>query len=85
MNEEKLFREIDYLGSTDEYLAFINEYFGLEPEAVRLAMDYEKYCDYGCGFFLEFIKDHPEFNTVEFQEYVIAHNRADRDSGELID
>ncbi|GAI31708.1 unnamed protein product, partial [marine sediment metagenome] len=35
--------------------------------------------------FLDFIKDHPEFNTVEFQEYVIAHNRADRDSGELID
>ncbi|GAI13008.1 unnamed protein product, partial [marine sediment metagenome] len=57
----------------------------MEPEAVRLAMDYEKYCDYGCGFFLEFIKDHPEFNTVEFQEYVIAHNKADRDSGELID
>ena len=85
MDEEQLFQEIDYLGSVDEYLAFINEHFGLEPEAVCLAMDYEKYCDYGCGFFLEFIKDHPEFNTEDFQEYVIGHNKADRDSGELQD
>ncbi|MBA7496407.1 hypothetical protein ES702_07015 [subsurface metagenome] len=34
---------------------------------------------------MEFIKTHLEFNTVEFQEYVITHNRADRDSGELED
>lgn len=85
MNDEKLFSEIDYLGSLDEYLEFIGEHFDLEPEVVRLAMDYEKYCDFGCGFFLEFIKNHPEFNTEEFQEYVIVHNKADRDSGELAD
>ncbi|MBA7686997.1 hypothetical protein ES703_95457 [subsurface metagenome] len=85
MNEERLIQEIDYLGSTDEYLAFVEEHFGLEPEAVRLAIDYEKYCDYGCGYFLEFLKDHSEFNTIEFQEYVIVHNKADRDSGELAD
>lgn len=85
MNEEKLFQEIDYLGSTDEYLAFINEHFGMKSDTVLRAMDYEKYCDFGCGAFMEFIKAHLEFNTVEFQEYVIVHNKADRDSGELED
>jgi len=84
MNEQ-LFSEIDYLSSLDEYLEFISEHFDLEPEEILLAIDYEKYCDYGCGYFLEFIKKNPDFNNVEFQEFVIRHNKADRDSGELAD
>lgn len=32
MNEEKLIREIDYLGSIEEYLDFIHEHFGIEPQ-----------------------------------------------------
>ena len=84
MNEQ-LFSEIDHLSSLEEYLEFISEHFGLDPEEVLLAMDYEKYCDYSCGYFLEFIKKNPDFNNVEFQEFVIQHNKADRDSGELAD
>ncbi|GAG94224.1 unnamed protein product [marine sediment metagenome] len=84
MNEQ-LFSEIDYLSSLEEYLEFISEHFDIEPEATLLAINYEKYCDYGCGYFLEFIKENPDFNNVEFQEFVIRHNKADRDSGELAD
>ncbi|RXG63624.1 hypothetical protein ES695_16410, partial [Candidatus Atribacteria bacterium 1244-E10-H5-B2] len=32
-----------------------------------------------------FVKEHPEFDSEEFREYVIVHNKADRDSGELED
>ena len=47
--------------------------------------DYEGFCDFGSGHFSKFVKEHPEFNTEEFKEYVIVHNKADRDSGELED
>lgn len=45
----------------------------------------EQYCDYGCEFFSRFIEENFGFNTEEFTEYVIEHNKADRDSGELMD
>ncbi|MBI2020157.1 HK97 family phage prohead protease [Candidatus Daviesbacteria bacterium] len=47
--------------------------------------DWDKYADYGSGYYYKFIKENPEFDTKEFQEYVIVHNKADRDSGELGD
>jgi len=47
--------------------------------------NYEEFCDFGSGHFSKFVKEHPEFNIEEFREYVIVHNKADRDSGELED
>ncbi|GAI85190.1 unnamed protein product, partial [marine sediment metagenome] len=47
--------------------------------------NYEEFCDFGGGHFSKFVKEHPEFESEEFREYVIVHNRADRDSGELED
>jgi len=47
--------------------------------------DYEEFCDFGGGHFSKFVKEYPEFNIEEFKEYVIVHNKADRDSGELED
>jgi len=47
--------------------------------------NYEEFCDFGGGHFSKFVMEHPEFNIEEFREYVIVHNRADRDSGELED
>ena len=38
-----------------------------------------------CGWFYVFVERNPEFDCKEFTEYVIAHNKADRDSGELHD
>jgi len=46
---------------------------------------YEEFCDFGSGHFSKFVKEHPKFNIEEFREYVIVHNKADRDSGELED
>ncbi|MBA7604871.1 hypothetical protein ES703_11999 [subsurface metagenome] len=46
---------------------------------------YEEFCDFGGGHFSKFIKEHPEFKSKEFRGYVIVHNKADRDSGELED
>ena len=42
-------------------------------------------CDFGCCYIGEFLKKNPDFNETEFTEYVGAHNKADRDSGELND
>ncbi|GAG76534.1 unnamed protein product, partial [marine sediment metagenome] len=47
--------------------------------------NYEEFCDFGGGHLSKFIKEHPEFNSKQFREYVIVHNKADRDSGELED
>lgn len=47
--------------------------------------NYEEFCDFGGGHFSKFVEEHPEFESEEFREYVIVHNRADRDSGELED
>ena len=46
---------------------------------------YEEFCDFGSGHFSKFVNEHPEFNIEEFREYVIVHNKADWDSGELED
>lgn len=46
---------------------------------------YEEFCDFGGGHFSKFVEEYPEFNSEEFREYVIVHNKADRDSGELED
>lgn len=46
---------------------------------------YDFYNDYGCGAFPAFKRAHPDFDTPEFEEYAAAHNRGDRDSGELGD
>ncbi|RXG66529.1 DNA adenine methylase, partial [Candidatus Atribacteria bacterium 1244-E10-H5-B2] len=47
--------------------------------------NYEEFCDFGSGHFSKFVMEHPEFDSEEFREYVIVHNKADRDSGELED
>ena len=46
-------------------------------------IDYKEFCDFGGGHFSKFIKEYPEFSSQEFREYVIVHNKADRDYGEL--
>ena len=45
MNEEKLIQEIDYLSSLDEYLEFIQEHFGLEPEETLTEIQTQKLLD----------------------------------------
>jgi hypothetical protein len=47
--------------------------------------DYEKYCDFGSGAYYKFLEQNPEFENKDFEEFVICHNKADRDSGELGD
>jgi len=47
--------------------------------------DYEQYCDFGSGAYDTFLARSPDFKNPEFEEFVIANNRADRDSGELQD
>jgi hypothetical protein len=47
--------------------------------------NYEEFCDFGGGHFYKFVKEHPEFDSDEFREYMIVHNKADQDSGELED
>jgi hypothetical protein len=46
---------------------------------------YKFYAEFGCGYFGRFIKRNPEFDNEEFFQFVIAKNKADRDSGELHD
>ena len=46
---------------------------------------YEYYNKYGGGYFNRFVNSNPEFNTTDFLDYVIAHNRGDRDAGECHD
>lgn len=46
---------------------------------------YREFCDFGGGHFSKFVREHPEFKSKEFRGYVIVHNKADRDSGELED
>lgn len=43
---------------------------------------YNKFCG---GYYLRFLKANPEFNTKEFDEFVISHNKGDRDAGEVGD
>jgi len=45
----------------------------------------EYYAHWGSGWFEDFLKKNPEFDTEPFREFVICHNKADRDSGELHD
>lgn len=47
--------------------------------------DYEPYCEFGCQAFYKYLEANPDLNSEEFGQYVTAHNRADRDSGELED
>ena len=58
-------------------------------EFINESGDYKKYMDPGCNYISEIIEKNPEIFTGgeedEFVEYVIANNRADRDSGELQD
>lgn len=44
--------------------------------------DYSYYLHAG-GYFFKFINRNPEFGVKEFREYVVTHNRGDRDAGEL--
>lgn len=46
---------------------------------------YDFYNDYGCHAFFNFIRQHPDFNTMEFNEFATRENRGDRDGGELGD
>ena len=43
------------------------------------------YQDTSCNAYYNFIDKNPIFDSGEFNEYAICHNRADRDSGELAD
>ena len=45
-------------------------------------MSYEYYICRG-GFYYKFIERNPEFDCENFENFVIEHNKADRDSGEL--
>lgn len=44
-----------------------------------------EYCDFGCNYISKFIEEHPEYDKEEFFEFVVEHNLADRDMGELQD
>lgn len=46
---------------------------------------YEYYNKHGGGYYRRFIKANPEFQTIDFERFVISRNRGDRDSGELGD
>jgi len=46
---------------------------------------YDAYCDFGCHAFTRYCEAHPDIDSEDFGRYVTAHNRADRDSGELED
>jgi hypothetical protein len=46
---------------------------------------YDYYNHFGSGWYYYFVKKFPRFDTPEFEEWVIAKNRGDRDSGELND
>lgn len=46
---------------------------------------YEEYCDFGNNYISKFIEENPDYDNETFIEYVIAYNKADRDSGELQD
>jgi len=46
---------------------------------------WEFYKHPGSGWFDEFLRRFPEFDDGYFRDFVIAANRADRDSGELSD
>ena len=35
------------------------------------------------NYYGKFLKRNPEFNTKDFQEFVISKNKGDRDAGEL--
>lgn len=43
------------------------------------------YNKFGGGYFGKFLERNPEFNTKEFEEFIITHNKGDRDAGELQD
>ena len=47
--------------------------------------DYRSFRDNGSGSYEKYITKHPEFDNPEFKLYVIQHNKADCDSGELAD
>lgn len=46
---------------------------------------YSYYIKHGGGYIRKFLERNPEFDCDGFIDYVIDHNRADRDSGELQD
>ena len=50
-----------------------------------LECNYDYYKKYGGKYFSKFLKNNPEFDSEEFIEFVIYHNKGDRDSGELQD
>jgi hypothetical protein len=58
---------------------------GDEHYLVVEGKDYEKYCDFGCGYIATYLAENPDINEDEFGEYVCTHNKADRDMGELQD
>jgi len=47
--------------------------------------DYNYYNDFGCNYYSEFVFRNPEFDTCGFLDFVVDHNRGDRDSGEVRD
>ena len=56
----------------------------------RFESGYDYYNHYGSGWFGRFVRQNPEFQSDRndpggFFEFVIGHNRGDRDSGELQD
>jgi hypothetical protein len=45
----------------------------------------DDYCDFGCNYISEYLDNNKDINEDKFGEYVIQHNKADRDMGELQD
>jgi len=50
-----------------------------------MVMPYDYYNFYGGRYYSRFLEKNPEFDTREFHDYVVQHNRGDRDSGEVSD
>lgn len=46
---------------------------------------YDYFNDYGSQSYDLFIQDNPTFDCPEFEEFVVQHNKGDRDEGELGD
>jgi len=71
---------------TEKVISFIKELLKSEEEKEKEKIEnWDYYNKYGGGYLNRFLVRNPEFNTKEFIEFVITHNKGDRDSGELGD
>ena len=57
----------------------------IETETETVTESYEDYCDFGCNYISDYLEKNKDINEDNFSEYIIQHNKADRDMGELQD